>query len=77
MASASTSSPAVFKLAPGIQSYAWGKKGSSSLSAQLAQTCIPDFKVDEGKTYAEVRRVAEPLCFVLCRLRRRRELDRR
>ena len=48
------SSPAIFKLAPGIQSYAWGKKGRSSLSAQLAETCIPGFEVDEDKTYAEV-----------------------
>lgn len=44
----------VFKITPGIQSYAWGKKGSSSLAAQLAERCISDFKVDEEKTYAEV-----------------------
>jgi hypothetical protein len=44
----------VFKISPGIQSYAWGKKGSSSLAAQLGEKCISDFKVDEGKTYAEV-----------------------
>lgn len=46
---------AVFKLSPGIQSYAWGKKGSASLAAQLGDVCVPDFKVDEGETYAEVR----------------------
>ncbi len=45
----------VLKLAPGIQSYDWGKKGSSSLAAQLGRGCIPDFEIDEGKTYAEVR----------------------
>lgn len=44
----------VFKLAPGIQLYDWGKKGSASLAAQLGSVCIPDFEVDEGKTYAEV-----------------------
>lgn len=44
----------VFKITPGIQPYAWGKKGSSSLAAQLADKCIPDFKVDEDNTYAEV-----------------------
>jgi mannose-6-phosphate isomerase len=44
----------VFKVTPGIQSYAWGKKGSSSLAAQLGERCISDFKVDEEKTYAEV-----------------------
>lgn len=46
--------PPVFKITPGIQSYAWGKKGSASLAAQLGEKCIPDFKVDDDKTYAEV-----------------------
>jgi mannose-6-phosphate isomerase len=44
----------VFKLAPGIQSYAWGKRGGASLAAQLASKSIPGFEVDEDKTYAEV-----------------------
>lgn len=45
----------VFKITPGIQDYAWGKKGSSSLAAQLATKSIgDDFTVDEDKTYAEV-----------------------
>jgi mannose-6-phosphate isomerase len=45
----------VFKIVPGLQSYAWGKKGSSSLAAQLATTSIPDFTIDDEKPYAEVR----------------------
>jgi hypothetical protein len=44
----------ILKLAPGCQSYDWGKKGEASLAAQLASQSIPDFKVDEKKTYAEV-----------------------
>lgn len=44
----------VFKIAPGIQSYDWGKKGSSSLAAQFAEESIPNFEVDEQKHYAEV-----------------------
>lgn len=44
----------MFKLTPGIQSYDWGKKGGSSLAAQLATTSIEGFEVDENKTYAEV-----------------------
>ena len=47
-------SPSILNLTPGIQDYAWGKKGSSSLAAQLAAVSIPDFKIDENKTYAEV-----------------------
>jgi len=46
----------VFKIAPGIQSYDWGKRGSSSLAAQLATESVPDFEIDENKTYAEVSR---------------------
>ena len=44
----------VFKLAPGVQSYAWGKKGQSSLAAQFSQVSVPDFTIDENETYAEV-----------------------
>lgn len=45
----------VFKIVPGLQSYAWGKKGSSSLAAQLGEKSIPDFSIDDEKPYAEVR----------------------
>jgi len=44
----------VFKIVPGLQSYAWGKKGSSSLAAQLGSSSIPDFEIDGDKPYAEV-----------------------
>ena len=44
----------VFKIVPGLQSYAWGKKGSSSLAAQLGSRSIPDFEIDDEKPYAEV-----------------------
>lgn len=54
----SAPSPPVFKIAPGIQSYDWGKKGSSSLAAQLAEESVPDFQVDENKPYAEVCRLS-------------------
>jgi hypothetical protein len=48
------SSAPVFKIIPGVQSYAWGKKGSSSLAAQLGERSIPDFSIDDEKPYAEV-----------------------
>ncbi|KAG2068387.1 mannose-6-phosphate isomerase [Suillus decipiens] len=45
----------VFRLIPAMQNYPWGKKGSSSLVAQLADGAgIPDFKIDESKHYAEM-----------------------
>lgn len=44
----------VFKIVPGLQSYAWGKKGSSSLAAQLGSRSIPDYQIDDEKPYAEV-----------------------
>ncbi|KAG2114539.1 RmlC-like cupin domain-containing protein [Suillus clintonianus] len=45
----------VFRLIPATQSYPWGKKGSNSLVAQLADGAgIPDFKIDESKPYAEL-----------------------
>lgn len=59
--------PPVFKIAPGIQSYDWGKKGSSSLAAQLAEESVPDFILDENKPYAEVGVIAA--CCSLIRLR--------
>ena len=48
-------STGIFKLAPGIQDYAWGKKGSASLAARLAAVSVPGFQIDDEKTYAEVR----------------------
>ena len=57
----------VFKIAPGIQSYDWGKKGRSSLAAQLAEESVPDFQVDKNKPYAEVRRpLTLPSVTALC-----------
>jgi len=45
----------VFKLAPTVQQYDWGKIGSSSKVAVYAQSAgISDFQVDESKPYAEV-----------------------
>jgi mannose-6-phosphate isomerase len=44
----------VFKITPSVQSYDWGKIGSSSKVAQLASSGIPSFKLDESKPYAEV-----------------------
>ncbi|KAG1885407.1 RmlC-like cupin domain-containing protein [Suillus subluteus] len=45
----------VFRLIPATQNFPWGKKGSSSLVAQLADGAgIPDFKTDESKSYAEM-----------------------
>jgi mannose-6-phosphate isomerase len=46
----------VFTLAAGVQSYEWGKKGSSSKAAQYAyEAALPGFTIDEQKPYAEVR----------------------
>ena len=45
----------IFAITPGVQSYEWGKRGSDSLTAQLAGVCVEGFEVDEDKTYAEVR----------------------
>ncbi|WVO18557.1 mannose-6-phosphate isomerase [Cryptococcus depauperatus] len=44
----------VFKVIPGVQSYAWGKKGTLSLAAQFGSICIPGFEIDDNKTYAEL-----------------------
>ncbi|KAG1795260.1 RmlC-like cupin domain-containing protein [Suillus variegatus] len=45
----------VFRLIPATQNYPWGKKGSSSLVAQLADgSGIPDFKINESNSYAEM-----------------------
>ncbi|EIW68141.1 hypothetical protein TREMEDRAFT_33152 [Tremella mesenterica DSM 1558] len=44
----------IFKLNVGIQSYAWGKKGRSSLAAQLGEKSVVGFESDEEKTYAEL-----------------------
>ena len=51
----STTAP-IFKIIPTTQKYDWGKKGSSSTVAQFAsKSKIPDFVLDEGTPYAEVR----------------------
>lgn len=45
----------LIRLNSALQKYPWGKKGSSSLVAQLApQSVGPDSKLDEDQTYAEV-----------------------
>jgi len=54
----------VFKIIPGLQSYAWGKKGSSSLAAQLGSRSIPDLSIDDEKPYAEVCPL--PSCHNIC-----------
>jgi mannose-6-phosphate isomerase class I len=43
----------VFKISPGIQDYAWGKKGGASLAAQFAKVSVPGFEIQD-KPYAEV-----------------------
>lgn len=53
----------VFRLIPATQNYPWGKKGSSSLVAQLADgSGIPDFKINESNSYAEVRGPFKIIC---------------
>ncbi|WWD20920.1 mannose-6-phosphate isomerase [Kwoniella shandongensis] len=49
-----TATSSIFKLAPGVQSYDWGKKGSASLAAQFGKQSVPEFNIDEDKTYAEL-----------------------
>ena len=45
----------LIRLQAAPQEYEWGRQGSSSLAARLAQNAIgPSFKLDENKTYAEV-----------------------
>ncbi|KAG0700581.1 RmlC-like cupin domain-containing protein [Suillus ampliporus] len=45
----------VFHLIPATKSHPWGKIGSSSLAAHLADGAgIPDFTIDESKPYAEM-----------------------
>ena len=44
----------IFKLTPGVQSYDWGKIGSTSLAAQFGEQCIEGFVTDDKKPYAEV-----------------------
>lgn len=47
---------ALIRLRTAVQQYPWGKHGSSSLAAHLAQNSVgPDFSIDESKAYAEVR----------------------
>lgn len=45
----------LIRLKGSIQTYDWGKKGSSSLVARLAKNAIgQEFIIDENKSYAEV-----------------------
>ncbi|BEJ10771.1 hypothetical protein CspHIS471_0101930 [Cutaneotrichosporon sp. HIS471] len=48
------SPPPAFKVAPGINSYDWGKRGSASLAAQYARESVPDFTIVQDKPYAEL-----------------------
>ena len=46
----------LFRLRGTGQDYEWGKPGSTSLAADLAQEGVgPDFKLDKNHPYAEVR----------------------
>jgi len=44
----------VFLLNCAVQTYAWGKKGSSSEVACLMKSANHEFVIDENTTYAEV-----------------------
>lgn len=44
----------LFQIQCGVQSYDWGKIGSSSAVAQFADASDPSFTVDETKPYAEL-----------------------
>jgi mannose-6-phosphate isomerase class I len=46
----------IFKITPGVQSYDWGKIGSTSLTAQFADKCIDGFVTQDDKPYAEASR---------------------
>lgn len=51
-------SPPVFKVAPTVQQYDWGKLGLSSKVAHFAQVSkLSGFTVDEKAPYAEVNRI--------------------
>ena len=39
-----------------VKNYEWGKKGSSSMVAQLMKQQDPNFVIDEELSYAEVKR---------------------
>lgn len=45
--------PSVFQIYAGVRSYDWGKVGTKSTVAQLAQA-TPSFILEESKPYAEV-----------------------
>ena len=50
---------AVFKIIPTTQQYDWGKRGSSSMVAQLAAAAsYPGFQLQDDKPYAEVSTAA-------------------
>ena len=54
----STSTEAVFRIAPTLQKYDWGKIGSQSKVAQLAAGAdIPGFVLDDSAPYAEAGRL--------------------
>jgi hypothetical protein len=55
MTSSSSSTPPVFPLSCGVQTYDWGKVGSNSKAAVYGQVSSPGFEIDEKKPYAEVR----------------------
>ena len=45
----------LIRLQCGVNSYDWGKKGSSSAAARFAAaTPAPDFSIQDGRPYAEV-----------------------
>ncbi|XP_037357989.1 mannose-6-phosphate isomerase isoform X1 [Talpa occidentalis] len=46
--------PRVFPLAPAVQQYGWGKKGSSSEVARLLASSDPQVRISEDKPYAEL-----------------------
>ncbi|HEV7738083.1 MAG TPA: type I phosphomannose isomerase catalytic subunit [Chlamydiales bacterium] len=45
----------ILPISGGVQSYDWGKLGSTSKAAQYAAKDLPGFTIDERKPYAEVR----------------------
>jgi mannose-6-phosphate isomerase len=50
----SSEKPPFLVLAPALQTYAWGKKGSQSEACSLKASADPDFVTDENQTYAEL-----------------------
>ncbi|KAL8595940.1 hypothetical protein ACOMHN_018252 [Nucella lapillus] len=52
----------VFELKCGLQDYAWGKQGESSLAAELKASADPSFRIDPSKHYAELWMGTHPNC---------------